>query len=591
MDHGQVSRRYCRCGARLARDNPGILCAPCQRTVRDRTVGAPDVPPGFWQASAQLRDALDAWHMGRVIAAYRTHPHHNPPLTQAVVAGWMDITQTQLSRIESGEPLTDLAKLIRWAETLHIPETLLWFRLPGQRREADRPAVTTARRLPAEDAPGGGNHGRPTAQTWRDPWLSAVTFPPVAADGAGERSLLLNTLCDLHLPEEVVAAFLGEFWSEPSALAKDDPSTVVPPVGMVHDGLVGLLQAWASTVRRRQFLLSVGRAATAAAAIPLLSGPDLAEPDRLLGALGNPSRVDAVIIGHIEEVLRRAQRQDDALGPQAAIQTVLDQRQLARYLLDGCPPGLRPRLLSIYADLCRVTGQFIFDLGQFEAAMSHFEEARTVAHEARNTELGALTLCQMAHAAIWQGRPRLAVDYASAAVVWAWRTPDRALQANTGDMAARAFAAAGEHDACMAELDRAASALMQRDDSPSLSYWYDEAFLASIRGQCLLTLGRPAEALAIIGPSLAAMDPAVSVRNVAMATVDLSLIQIQQGEVEEGARTLGQASKLAVRNRSIRLAVRLQGARRQLEPWNDTPPVRELDERMTALGVVRGEDL
>ncbi|WP_268762161.1 helix-turn-helix domain-containing protein, partial [Frankia casuarinae] len=32
-----------------------------------------------------------------------------------MVAGWMGITQTQLSRIESGEPVTDLTKLIRWA--------------------------------------------------------------------------------------------------------------------------------------------------------------------------------------------------------------------------------------------------------------------------------------------------------------------------------------------------------------------------------------------------------------------------------------------------------------------------------------------
>ncbi len=71
--------------------------------------------------------------MGRVIAAYRNHPHHTVALSQETVAGWMGITQTQLSRIESGEPATDLTKLIRWAELLHIPEDLLWFKLPRQR--------------------------------------------------------------------------------------------------------------------------------------------------------------------------------------------------------------------------------------------------------------------------------------------------------------------------------------------------------------------------------------------------------------------------------------------------------------------------
>jgi tetratricopeptide (TPR) repeat protein len=517
--------------------------------------------------------------MGQVIAAYRAHPFHRPPLNQTVVAGWMGLTQAQLSRIESGEPITDLARLIRWAECLRIPEDRLWFKLPGAGPASHRPAPTVTRNPPPLDQPGGRTPSRPIARPYARP---AAARPHRTAGAADDRMLLLNTVGDLHLPEEVVAAFLGELWSEPSASSPDGP---VPDVlvGGPHDGLVRRLQAWADTVKRRQFLLSVGQAATAAATIPLLSGTGVFEPDRLIGAMGSPSRVDATLIGHIEEVLRRALRQDDFLGPQATIQTVLDQRHLARHLLDGCPSNVRPRLLSVYADLCRVSGQFIFDLGQFEAAMPHFEEARTAAHEARNTGLGALTLCQMAHAAIWQGRPRLAVDYASAAVAWAWRTPDRALQANTDDMTARAFAAAGEYDACMAELDRAESALARRDDSPSLSYWYDEAFLTSIRGECLLTLGRPTEAVAIIRPSLAALDPTVSVRNVAMTTVDLGAAYIQQGEIEEAARTLGRAAELAVRNRSVRLATHLHEAGRRLEPWRGMAAVRELDERMAGL--------
>ncbi|WP_250285571.1 MULTISPECIES: helix-turn-helix domain-containing protein [unclassified Frankia] len=578
MDHAATRRRYCRCGARLARDNHGVLCAPCQRAVRDRIIRAPDVPPDFWESSEQLRDALHAWHMGRVIAAYRSHPYHHPSLTQATVAGWMGLTQTQLSRIESGAPITDLVKLIRWAEVLRIPETLLWFRLPDRRRETDGPAATSTHGRLAEDWHGGRD---PRRITGRDV-LPAATNVPMAV--AAEHSGLANTLRNLHLPEEVVAAALGEPWNEPPAPATDGREPAVRPDPLAHDGLVRVLQAWADTVKRRQFLLSVGWAATAAA-VPLLPEPLSLEPDRLLGALGNPSRVDAVIIGHIEEVLRRALGQDAALGPQAAIQTVLDQRQLARHLLEDCPSDLRPRLLSVYAGLCRATGWFIFDLGDFDAAVPHFEEGRTAAHAARNTELGALILCNLAQTAIWQDRPRLAVDHASAAVAWAWRTPDHVLRANAGDIAARAFAAAGDYDAAMQELHRAETALAAADRVPSLVDWYDEAFLAGIRGQCLLRLGRPAEAVAVIGPSLAAMDPAVSVRNLAMTTVDLATAYIRQGEVEEGARTLGWAGELAVRNRSARLATQLRGVRRQLELWKDSPVVRAFDEQAAALGV------
>jgi len=52
------------------------------------------------------------------------------PLSQELVAGWLGLTQTQLSRIESGPPINDLGKLVAWARALHIPADLLWFKLP-----------------------------------------------------------------------------------------------------------------------------------------------------------------------------------------------------------------------------------------------------------------------------------------------------------------------------------------------------------------------------------------------------------------------------------------------------------------------------
>jgi len=90
------------------------------------------VPPQFWDTDL-MRDALAGWHMGRVIYAYRHSPFHGPrPLPQELVAGWLGITQTQLSRIESGHPIKDLDRLIQWARTFHIPRHLLWFKLPDQ---------------------------------------------------------------------------------------------------------------------------------------------------------------------------------------------------------------------------------------------------------------------------------------------------------------------------------------------------------------------------------------------------------------------------------------------------------------------------
>jgi transcriptional regulator with XRE-family HTH domain len=131
----QVRQTLCgRCGARLARDNTTGRCAPCRLAERDRITRPPDVPENFWD-NAALTAALCARQMGQVIRAYRQHPYHGrQPLPQEVVAGWVGLTQAQLSRIEHGPAIVHLDRLIHWAKALRIPETYLWFKLPDDSR-------------------------------------------------------------------------------------------------------------------------------------------------------------------------------------------------------------------------------------------------------------------------------------------------------------------------------------------------------------------------------------------------------------------------------------------------------------------------
>jgi hypothetical protein len=120
----------CRCGTRLARDNAGRLCTICQRQNRVIRQRPPRVPASFWQHPA-IGDALETWHIGRVIAAYRLHPWHGQAIPQEVVAGWLGVSQARLSRIETGPPVQDLPRLTELATLLAIPAELLWFKVPG----------------------------------------------------------------------------------------------------------------------------------------------------------------------------------------------------------------------------------------------------------------------------------------------------------------------------------------------------------------------------------------------------------------------------------------------------------------------------
>jgi transcriptional regulator with XRE-family HTH domain len=119
-----TARRYCRRGTSLARDNTGLLCAVCQQKPRrDR---APEVPPDFWYTDAMV-DALASGDLGRVIRAYRLHPWHgHKALSQTVVAGWLHVSQTSLSRIEQGKCRLTVDDINWFAGALGLNVALRW---------------------------------------------------------------------------------------------------------------------------------------------------------------------------------------------------------------------------------------------------------------------------------------------------------------------------------------------------------------------------------------------------------------------------------------------------------------------------------
>lgn len=130
----QRNLRYCdTCGTRLAKDNRLNQCTTCQRKTGDLSLGPPPALAADFWTSGVIAQALHSWHIVQVIRAYRHHPFHGlRPLSQELVAGWLGLSQTQLSRIESGLPVKDLGKLIAWARALSIPTDLLWFKVPQQ---------------------------------------------------------------------------------------------------------------------------------------------------------------------------------------------------------------------------------------------------------------------------------------------------------------------------------------------------------------------------------------------------------------------------------------------------------------------------
>ena len=353
-----------------------------------------------------------------------------------------------------------------------------------------------------------------------------------------------------------------------------------------HQHLVAELIEWAYRMNRRDVLQWLSWGASAAAA-PILDLIDDDQRDRVTAAIVTPSRVDGVVIEHVEAVLWRCMRQDDLLGPQAALDTVLAQRRLVREFLPCVPAAFRDRLLSLYANLSRFAGWLSFDLNNHAAAGTYYEAARAAAHEAHDTELGAFTLCNLSHLATWQHQPRIGIDHALAAIGWAQQTDDPQLQAYAWDVGARAFAMDQQDRAAMHAIDSAGAALSApRRPSTTHAYFFNRGQLASTESLCHLTLGRPAQGIAIAEQSLVDIDRSF-VRNLAIASLRLGVCRLRspRPDVAAAASAIEDAARLASYNRSARIVGELRDVWRDLARWRDEPEVRSVRAHLAPYGI------
>ena len=403
---------------------------------------------------------------------------------------------------------------------------------------------------------------------------------------------------EIIVPHQAETLFLDLLSASPPGqraalpLAPDSGTT---PLGrqlqaVNFDELAKVIVMWARhldpNVGRRELLSKLSAAFAVAAAAPLFGmfNPDEREyVSRFLTQ--DAAGFDETVLRYCEEMVNTLNRQSDALGPQLTLQSIVGHRELAYRLAKAAPAGFRQRAVSAYAEFSRLVGWLCFNLGDHEGSAHYYEDARSAAHDAQNVELVTFVLCAMSQLATCRGNPRIGIDHASAAAVWAEQSNSPHARAYAADVAVRAYIAADNRpDLCRSVLDREYAILKAvRPDVPvsAMWYFYDESFYWSTAGEHALKTRKPDVALDDLDKSLALIDPA-NLHNKTFTLLFLAEARIQQDEVVEACTILGTVGQDTAATRSHRIDRRIDDLREALTPWERTKPVRELDKRLTA---------
>jgi hypothetical protein len=332
-------------------------------------------------------------------------------------------------------------------------------------------------------------------------------------------------------------------------------------------------------VSRRALLSHLSAAFALAAVVPQWTDDVGADRILLTGVSADEGVFDAAALRYCEDMIVNLRRQGDVLGARLTMQSVLGHRVMAERLARLAPASSRDRALSAFAELTQLLGWLCFNAGDHRNAAHFYDQARTAAHEAENVELVTYVLCTMSHLATWEGRPRVGIDHAAAAQVWANQTDSPYARAYAADVAVRAYATAEHSDSARRALDVEQAALAEcrpTTSTPSWWYFYDESFYWSTKSKCALLLHDPQAALDAAEDSIALVDP-TNLHNTAFRMLFRADAFIQQGHVAEAAQAIGEAVALAAGNTSQRIDQRIIDLRSRMAPWRRTKPVRRLD--------------
>lgn len=348
--------------------------------------------------------------------------------------------------------------------------------------------------------------------------------------------------------------------------------------------IVMWMQRLNPSVSRRVLLAKLSTAFTAAAVTPLfdLLNPD--EQERVTWVMQHPDSFDSAALGYCEGMITTLRRQDNAIGPQLTLHSVIGHRQLVQQLVQAAPEEFAQRAISAYAELTQLVGWLCFNMGDYRSAQHYYDDARGAAHDAQNLDLVTYILCTMSQLATWQGKPRVGIDHAMAAAVWAAQAHSPLARAYAADMAVKAYADDNQPDKCREALNQEYAALQAaRADEPAARWWYfyGESVYWRTEGKCALKLQRPGAAMDALDKSMVLVDP-TDVHNRTFGLLLRAEARIQQVEIAEASNIVADVARLTAGNGSQRIAQRITEVRGLLTPWKRTKPVRELDERLAA---------
>ncbi len=304
--------------------------------------------------------------------------------------------------------------------------------------------------------------------------------------------------------------------------------------------------------------------------------------ERLEYVLKHPSRMDGPTLSHLEQVLVGLETIERHVEAEALIGATLGHLSALTNLLRGTlPSSARRYLCSIAGETAGLAARLYAQLSATSRADSYFRSGLAAAHEADDQALVAYLVGVMAGQLGYRHDPSARLTLLKSC------HPEHATPSTQVFLAAKeadAHALLADTNSCLSALERAETVMPlvvthdQSVERPRAPWWPQETWLIGEQGATLARLGQYRRAAELLDIALARSPNA---KHRLWLTAALARVRAGMQEPEEASRTAKDIIASAKLLQMTTVVQEIVYLRRELNPWQDIPAVRELDEALT----------
>jgi DNA-binding SARP family transcriptional activator len=252
---------------------------------------------------------------------------------------------------------------------------------------------------------------------------------------------------------------------------------------------------------------------------------------------------------------------------------------IIQLLKESRPSPIYEQLCALASENAQLLGRIFSEIREYNLAWNYYTFSMKTAQDINHTDLWASGVARLAELLIRWGEPHRALPLLEAAQKRIAHDPQ--LRVWLATIEAEIYAMTEDMDGCLRALNRSKNITLPASpaNNPYGIGFINPSVIAGYEGACWMRLHKPELALPALNEAFATHNPTSLLRR-SLILANTGRVHAQLGDVTKAYQMLLESLNITEQTKSLIALQRIYQGRAELDPWEKSGEVKDLDERI-----------